>query len=195
MKNTVGEIFFVLILVTGIILLFLWVRQDVKNKARDANAFRNLLTFILFILLLVYYIYHRLNLTMKTNFFTSILLFIGAAVSLMFPYIQRIGSVSESETALGIELFSTFFTLTPLMVAVIAINVMTDRTGLIIALSSSALGLLAAFYIVRDEIHWQGIDHHYDTRSGIGFYMLFGCTLAFVLLCSVQLARNLIRNQ
>ena len=129
---------------------------------------------------------------MKTRILITSLLFLGILSSLFFPYIHRINIVNYGEGlsafSYGYEMMSTILSVTALMITTILMN-FSDTLKRWQWSLASALVNLCAVWLIRFEIHFQGfIDHDFDTRSGVGYYMLFAFSIAFVLVCLIYIS-------
>jgi hypothetical protein len=129
------------------------------------------------------------NSTFKLNFMiiAHIVCFVGCLISLFFPFLEKVNFRSESIESkaiiIGFEYQITVFVL-----------LFSFITFLFIAFTKSFLwpffsSILTFFfvYLTRFFIHYQGFDHVYDSKVGIGYKLLLFFTLAQFLIILVEI--------
>lgn len=117
-------------------------------------------------------------------------LFAAALISLCLPYTIRIGAVDLPDISCGYELYLPHVVIGIMLIVTGSIHFTTSRDGRIWTFCWSMLMMLLTFAI-RYEIHEQDFDHHYDTLSGKGFYLLSGSSFAMGLFSFTLLIRKL----
>lgn len=104
----------------------------------------------------------------------NILCFVCCIISLFLPYLEKLnirrGFNYHSAFVSGYEFESVHFSLALFFVIVLT----TFMSGkLIFSLIICAINLFFV-YLVREFIHFQGfIDHDYDSKTGVGYLLLF----------------------
>jgi hypothetical protein len=102
----------------------------------------------------------------------AVLAFAVSILSLFLPYVHRLRAYSDyPDMDTGLE-FITIFIPFVLMAASVVFLFRNDTPDIVAA---CCLSILEGFslQLVRSEIHANDFDHHYDTKAGVGFYLLF----------------------
>jgi hypothetical protein len=122
----------------------------------------------------------------------KLLLLLITILSLFFPFIQRLNihtsDPSISKLVLGKEMFTPFISLV-LMCLIYLFFYIQKLHRIIIWIVLVIYGL--SVVLVRKSIHFQGfIDHDYDTKTGIGFYVMFVSAVIYSGLIVFELLRK-----
>ena len=104
----------------------------------------------------------------------NILCFVSCIVSLFLPYLEKLnicsGYVDLSSSVSGYEFELASFSLALFFVVVLT-TFMSEKLNF--SLFVCAINLIFV-YLIRESIHFQGfIDHDYDSKTGVGYLLLF----------------------
>jgi len=114
----------------------------------------------------------------------AILTFIGGVISLFLPYLVKLnihsGDLTLPEMYEGYHYRLTMLILFILLTTIFSIA-LSNRQIFNVILSAIILILT---YLVRLSIHFQGmIDHDYDSKTGLGFKLLFSVVVFHFVIC------------
>ena len=116
--------------------------------------------------------------------------FIGCIVSLYYPYLIKLnvrsGNLDLPKIKYGYEYYLTSLSLA-LFPSIFLITVLTKRVVLTFIFSLLNLGVV---YLIRASIHFQGfIDHDYDSKTGLGFHLIFSFSILQFILTLIYMIR------
>lgn len=108
--------------------------------------------------------------------------FIGAFVSMFFPYLEKLGLQNGHFTIFeSVPGYSFFFM--PFVFITMILAVFTHLHWSLFW-SIFHIGLV---YLIRFSIHYQGfIDHDYDSKAGLGYYLLYLFSITFFISTTVN---------
>lgn len=124
----------------------------------------------------------------KQRKFFALLMIIPVVVviaSLFLPYLVKLNVQSGDLTLPNVLLGNQFvLALVILLMMLYSIYCITVEKKFFVALALS-LPILFLTYFVRYSIHFQGfIDHDYDSKTGLGFHLLFLAVIIHLGICS-----------
>jgi hypothetical protein len=107
--------------------------------------------------------------------------FLGSLASIFFPYLEKLNVVAGN-LDLPISVPGYEFENIPFVMITMVLAAFTNLNWSFF-LSIVHLGLV---YLTRTAIHFQGfIDHDYDSKAGLGYYLLFAFSIIFFLATTV----------
>ncbi len=110
-----------------------------------------------------------------------IICFLGSLTSIFFPYLEKL-NVYCGDLELPMSVPGYEFSSIPFIMITILIAAFTSLNWSFF-LSFVNLGLV---YLTRTAIHFQGfIDHDYDSKAAIGYYLLVAFSIIFFLTTTV----------